>query len=74
MYIYIYTAANIFNADQFQIYWDQYLVTGRAAVHYICLLNNLVFDKTDKAEQLNDLWGQINYILLSEYSTVHKSF
>jgi hypothetical protein len=43
------------NADQVQIYWDQYLVTGRAAVDYIGVLYILVFDKPDKAAQLTDL-------------------
>jgi hypothetical protein len=73
IYIYIHAAANILNADRFQIYWDQYLVTGRAAVDCIAVLYILVFDKPDRAAQLTDLWGQINYNILSEYSTADKS-
>jgi hypothetical protein len=40
---------------------------------YIGLLNVLVFDKTDKAAKLTDLWYQINYNLRSEYSSVITS-
>jgi hypothetical protein len=40
---------------------------------YIGLLNVLVFNKTDKAAQLTDLWRQINNNLRSEYSTVDTS-
>jgi hypothetical protein len=55
IYIYIHTAANILEAYQFQIYWDRYLITYRADMDYIGLLNVLVFDKTDKAAKLTDL-------------------